>query len=65
MTYYPTDARRSNKSTPARMRDDQEKQQLGLQRLALSDQAFQKAANSVSLAQRRPWWPLLGRNRAG
>jgi hypothetical protein len=65
MTYSPTDAHKSNKNKPARMRNDQEKQQILLQRLALSDQATQQSANGVPLAQRRPWWPLLGQSRAG
>jgi hypothetical protein len=47
------------------MRDDQEKQQIRLQRLTLSDQATHSTANAVPLAQRRPWWPLLGQAALG
>jgi hypothetical protein len=66
MTHTPTDARNRNKSAPARMRGEREEQQarLRLERLAHSDQKTQQAANGVPAAQRRPWWPLLGRSPA-
>jgi hypothetical protein len=62
-----TDTRNGNKSTLAPMSEDLEERRkwARFQKLALSDQATQRAANAVPLAQRRPWWPLLGRNRAG
>jgi hypothetical protein len=58
MTLTLTNAHNGNNRTLARMRQDQEewRQRARLQKLAISDQAFQKAANAVSLAQRRPWW---------
>jgi hypothetical protein len=56
MTRTLTNAR--NNRTLARMRQEQEewRQQARLQKMAISDQAFQKAANTVPLSQRRPWW---------
>jgi len=63
MAYTPTDARNGNRSTLVRMRAEQEewRQQARLQKMAISDQAFQKAANAVTPAQRRPWcWQVLG-----
>jgi len=50
------------------MRAEQEewRQQARLQKMAISDQAFQKAANAVPLSQRRPWcWQALGRRQGG
>ena len=51
-----TDAR--NRRTLVRMRAEQEewRQQARLQKMAISDQAFQKAANTMLLYQRQPWW---------
>jgi hypothetical protein len=48
-----------NRNVVERMYAEQEewRQQVRLRRLALSDQAMQKAANAVLLAQRRPWFP--------
>jgi len=58
MTRTLTNARNGKNGTLARMREEQEewRQRARLQKLTISDQAFQKAANSVSLARRRPWW---------
>jgi hypothetical protein len=58
MTRTLTNAHNRNDRTLVRMRQEQEewRQQARLQKMAISDQAFQKAANSVSLAQRQPWW---------
>jgi hypothetical protein len=52
-----TNARNGKNRMLARMREEQEewRQRARLQKLAISDQAFQKAANSVSLAEQRPW----------
>jgi hypothetical protein len=50
-----------------RMREDNEewRRETRVRRLALSDQAMQKTANAVPLAQRRPWLgPRLGRRGA-
>jgi hypothetical protein len=71
MTYTPKTANAgdANKSTVVeRMREDQEewRREMRVRRLALSDQAMQKAANAVPLAQRRPWLgQQLGRRGAG
>jgi hypothetical protein len=53
-----TDARNGNKRTLARMRAELEewRQQARLQKMAISDQAIQRSANTVPLSQRRPWW---------
>jgi hypothetical protein len=55
---HTLNASNRNEGKRIRMRQDEEewRQQARLQKLAISDQAFQKAANTVPLSQRRPWW---------
>jgi hypothetical protein len=53
-----TNARNRNERRRVRMRQEQEerREQARLQKIAISDQAFQKAANTMLLYQRQPWW---------
>jgi len=58
MTDTLTNARNRNERRRVRMREEQEewRQRARLQKMAISDQAFQKAANATPISQRRPWW---------